>query len=215
MRPVKQATRPINQSIAFQVIVLLSICTVFLTCCAGHAIVYRKSAYADPEDSSATSSASISPNSNSVFHQREGYTLQHVWHASTPVRHSGRFGNEHSLIIFHDWTGEDNWELARGKMISFQVLLDSTGRERVVIYNIFFFFREWCSNVYRFLHIGWNVKYFAFLVILLFSLRKILLKFRFELSKVNIARRTVSVIVIDLRNFAFRIFQSDLTGRCY
>lgn len=23
------------------------------------------------------------------------------------------------------------------------------------------------------------------------------------------------VIVIDLRNFAFRIFQSDLTGRCY
>lgn len=25
-------------------------------------------------------------------------------------------------------------------MISFQVLLDSTGRERVVIYNIFFFF---------------------------------------------------------------------------
>lgn len=85
-----------------------------------------------------------------------------------------------------------------------------------MIYNIFFFFsRMVLENVYRFLHIGWNVKYFAFLVILLFSLRKILLKFRFELSKVNIARRTVSVIVIDLRNFAFRIFQSDLTGRCY
>ncbi|XP_043516055.1 uncharacterized protein LOC122531855 [Frieseomelitta varia] len=44
------------------VIALLSICTVFLTCCAVHAIVYRKSAYSDVEDS-VISSVSISPNS--------------------------------------------------------------------------------------------------------------------------------------------------------
>ncbi|KAK9307292.1 hypothetical protein QLX08_002315 [Tetragonisca angustula] len=37
------------------VIALLSICTVFLTCCAVHAIVYRKSAYSDVEDSAISS----------------------------------------------------------------------------------------------------------------------------------------------------------------
>ncbi|KAK9307293.1 hypothetical protein QLX08_002315 [Tetragonisca angustula] len=38
-----------------KVIALLSICTVFLTCCAVHAIVYRKSAYSDVEDSAISS----------------------------------------------------------------------------------------------------------------------------------------------------------------
>lgn len=42
---------------------------------------------------------------------RHGPTIRH---ASTPLHHS-RFGSmvsmeRRSLIIFHDWTGEDNWE---------------------------------------------------------------------------------------------------------
>lgn len=67
--PVKwHAARQINRS-AFQVIALLSICTVFLTCCAVHAIVYRKSAYSDVEDS-VISSVSISPNSVPLLRHR-------------------------------------------------------------------------------------------------------------------------------------------------
>ncbi|CAK9813842.1 hypothetical protein ANTQUA_LOCUS7787 [Anthophora quadrimaculata] len=61
---VTQRRRPL-----LQVIALLSICTIFLTCCASHAIVYRKSAYSDLEDSVTEDSdpASISPISTTLF----------------------------------------------------------------------------------------------------------------------------------------------------
>ncbi|XP_046144922.1 uncharacterized protein LOC114877690 [Osmia bicornis bicornis] len=45
--------------IRYQVIVLLSICTIFLTFCASHAIVYRKSAYSDLEDSVSSSDTGL------------------------------------------------------------------------------------------------------------------------------------------------------------
>lgn len=198
---MEQETRPINQSIAFQVIVLLSICTVFLTCCAGHAIVYRKSAYSDLEDS-ATSSASISPNWNSVFQQRDRHAWDTVQQFDTlqrpfTIRDSARRSMERrSLIIFHDWTGEDNWESGVERWT-----LSVIGLERRELWFIIFFFQfydpffwerermvlERIVFTYRL-----DVKYLVFLVISLFSLWKILLKFRFELSNVNIAGHRVS-----------------------
>lgn len=129
---------------------------------------------------------------------RHGPTIRH---ASTPLHHS-RFGSmvsmeRRSLIIFHDWTGEDNWELGVERWTlsiigfsgescdlwyffsNFMILFFERERERMVLERIVFTYRL-------------DVKYLVFLVISLFSLWKILLKFRFELSNVNIAGHRVS-----------------------
>lgn len=128
---------------------------------------------------------------------RHGPTIRH---ASTPLHHS-RFGSmvsmeRRSLIIFHDWTGEDNWESGVERWT-----LSVIGLERRELWFIIFFFQfydpffwerermvlERIVFTYRL-----DVKYLVFLVISLFSLWKILLKFRFELSNVNIAGHRVS-----------------------
>ena len=103
-------------------IALLSICTIFLTCCAGHAIIYRKSAYSDLEDS-VISSASISPNS-ALLCATDSTLLRRLFHGETHsnnlirsslfdavLTNSGQYLMDHpcSLIILHATLSKDNW----------------------------------------------------------------------------------------------------------